>query len=38
VSSLRFCDPPAYSNNERTKQLLYAIDDHVWGVKITALE
>jgi hypothetical protein len=23
--------------NERAKQLLYALDDHVWGMKITAL-
>jgi hypothetical protein len=29
VSSLRSCDPFAYSNNERAKQLLYALDDHV---------
>jgi hypothetical protein len=38
VSSLRSCDPLAYSNNERDKQLLYALDDFVWGMKITALE
>jgi hypothetical protein len=38
VSSLCSCDPLAYSNNERTKQLLYALDDFVWGMKITALE
>jgi hypothetical protein len=38
VSSLRFCGPLAYSDNERAKQLLYALDDHVWGMKITALE
>jgi hypothetical protein len=38
VSSLRSCDPFAYSDNERAKQLLYALDDHVWGMKITALE
>jgi hypothetical protein len=30
VSSLRSCSPLAYSNNEYTKQLLYALDDHVW--------
>jgi hypothetical protein len=30
VSNLRSCDPLA--------QLLYALDDHVWGIKITALE
>jgi hypothetical protein len=38
VSSLRSCDPLAYSDNERAKQLLYALDDSVWGMKITALE
>jgi hypothetical protein len=38
VSSLRSCGPLAYSNNEHAKQLLYALDDHVWGLKITALE
>jgi hypothetical protein len=38
VSSLRSCGPVAYSNNERAKQLLYALDDSVWGMKITALE
>jgi hypothetical protein len=38
VSNLRSCGPLAYSNNERAKQLLYALDDHVWGMKITALE
>jgi hypothetical protein len=38
VSNLRSCDPLAYSNNERAKQLLYALDDHVWGMKITDLE
>jgi hypothetical protein len=32
------CGPLAYSNNERAKQSLYALDDHVWGMKITALE
>jgi hypothetical protein len=34
---LRTCGPLAYSNNERAKQLLYALDDYVWGIKITAL-
>jgi hypothetical protein len=29
VSSLRSCDPLAYSDNECAKQLLYALDDHV---------
>jgi hypothetical protein len=38
VSSLRYCCPLAYSNNERAKQWLYTLDDHVWGMKITALE
>jgi hypothetical protein len=38
VSSLRSCGPLAYSDNERGKQLLYALDDSVWGMKITALE
>jgi hypothetical protein len=38
VSSLRSCGPLAYSDNERAKQLLYAFDDSVWGMKITALE
>jgi hypothetical protein len=32
------CGPLAYSDNEHAKQLLYALDDHVWGMKITALE
>jgi hypothetical protein len=36
VSSLRSCGPLAYSDNERAKQLLYALDDSVWGMKITA--
>jgi hypothetical protein len=30
--------PLAYSDNERAKQLLYALDNSVWGMKITALE
>jgi hypothetical protein len=38
VSNLRACGPLAYTDNECTKQLLYALDDHVWGMKITALE
>jgi hypothetical protein len=38
VSSLRSCGLLAYSDNERAKQLLYALDDSVWGIKITALE
>jgi hypothetical protein len=38
MSSLCSCDPFAYSGNEHAKQFLYALDDHVWGMKITALE
>jgi hypothetical protein len=38
VSSLCSCGPLAYSDNEHAKQLLYALDDHVWGMKIAALE
>jgi hypothetical protein len=38
VSNIRSCGPLAYSDNEHAKQLLYAIKDHVWGMKITALE
>jgi hypothetical protein len=38
VSNLRACGPLAYTDNERAKQFLYALDDHVWGMKITALE
>jgi hypothetical protein len=38
VSSLRSCGPLAYSDNEHTKRLLYALDDSVWGMKITVLE
>jgi hypothetical protein len=38
VSNLRACGPLAYTNNEHAKQLLYALDDHVWGMKITPLE
>jgi hypothetical protein len=38
ISSLRSSGPLAYSNNERAKKLLYALDDSVWGMKITALE
>jgi hypothetical protein len=33
VSNLRSCGPFAYSDNERGKELLYALDDHVWGMK-----
>jgi hypothetical protein len=38
VTSLHSRGPLAYSNNERAKQLLYALDDSVWGMKIIALE
>jgi hypothetical protein len=38
VSNLRASGPLAYTYNERAKQLLYALDDHVWGMKITTLE
>jgi hypothetical protein len=38
ISSLRSCGPLAYSDNERAKQVLYALDDSIWGMKITALE
>jgi hypothetical protein len=37
MSILRTCDPLTYTDNERGKQLLYALDDHV-GYKITILE
>jgi hypothetical protein len=38
VSSLRSYGHLFYSDNEYAKQLLYALDDHVWGMKITVLE
>jgi hypothetical protein len=38
VSRLYCCGPLAYSDNEHAKQLLYALDNSVWGMKITALE
>jgi hypothetical protein len=38
MSSLRSYGPLTYSDNERTKQLLYALDDCVLGMKITTLE
>jgi hypothetical protein len=38
VSSLHSCRPLAYSDNESAKHLLYALNDHVWGMKITVLE
>jgi hypothetical protein len=38
VSSLCSCGPLVYSDIECAKQLLYALDDSVWGMKITTLE
>jgi hypothetical protein len=38
VSNLRACAPLAYTDNECAKQLLYALDNHVWGIKITNFE
>jgi hypothetical protein len=38
VSSLCSCGPLAYSDIERVKQLMYALDNSVWGMKITASE
>jgi hypothetical protein len=38
VSILHSCGPLAYFDNECAKQLLYALDDSVWGMKITTLE
>jgi hypothetical protein len=38
MSSLRSCGLLAYDDNEHAKQLLYALDDLVWCMKITALE
>jgi hypothetical protein len=38
VSNLRSRGPLAYSDNECAKQFLYALDDHMWGMKLTALE
>jgi hypothetical protein len=38
VSNLRSCASLAYSDNELAKQLLYALNDYLWGMKITALE
>jgi hypothetical protein len=38
VSSLHSSGPLAYSDNEHAKQLLYALNNSVWGMKITALE
>jgi hypothetical protein len=38
LSCLRSCGPLAHSDNECAKQLLYALDYHVRGMKITALD
>jgi hypothetical protein len=38
VSSLHSSSPLAYFDNECAKQFLYALDDSIWGMKITALE
>jgi hypothetical protein len=38
MSSLRSCGPLVYFDNEHAKQLFYALDDHVWDMKITALK
>jgi hypothetical protein len=38
MSSLCSCGLLAYSDNQHAKQLLYTLDDHVWGMKITALK
>jgi hypothetical protein len=38
VSSLRSCGSLAYSDNERAKQLLYALDDSIWSIKTIALD
>jgi hypothetical protein len=38
VSNVRSYGPLTYSDNERVKQLLYVLDDHIWGMKIAALE
>jgi hypothetical protein len=38
ISSLCSYCPLAYSDNERAKQILYALDDNVCGMKITALD
>jgi hypothetical protein len=38
MTSLHSCGSLAYSDNEYAKQLLYALDDSIWGMKITALE
>ncbi|GJN24312.1 hypothetical protein PR202_gb12048 [Eleusine coracana subsp. coracana] len=38
VCNLRACGTLVYNDNDRAKQLLYSLDENVWGVKIAALE
>jgi hypothetical protein len=38
VNNLRAFGPLAYIDNECAKQLLYALDDYVWAMKIATLE
>jgi hypothetical protein len=38
VSNLRACGPLAYTDKQHARQLLYALDDHVWAMKIIAFE
>jgi hypothetical protein len=38
MSSLRSCGPLAYSDNEHAEQLIYDLDNSIWGIKITTLE
>jgi hypothetical protein len=38
LECLHSCGPLAYFDKEHAKQLLYALDDSVWGKKITAVE
>jgi hypothetical protein len=38
MSSIRSCGLLIYDDNEHAKQLLYALNDHIWGMKITTLE
>jgi hypothetical protein len=38
MSNLCSCGHITYYDNEHAKQLLYALDDHIWGIKITILE
>jgi hypothetical protein len=38
MSSLCSCGLLTYDDNKHAKQLLYTLDDHLWGMKIIALE